>query len=143
MTMVDKTGVLEELVLGNSEVGGVIPTLERIISRGPPDSEDHDVALGDNADLLPALIPLGYIFIGRLLTEISIVAIGACGINISLFRICGILNVKTNDIVNGLSIFRKSFTHLLLHFWRTEVYAFRLFANISVIRTVDTVRVAI
>ena len=141
MAVVNKSGVLKELVLGNSEVGGFPPALERIISGGPSDSEDYDVAWGDNTDLLPALIPLGYIFIGGLLTEISIMAICAGGVDISLCRICGILNVKANDIVNGHSIFRKSFTHLPLHFWRTEVNAFRFFANICVVGTVDTVRV--
>lgn len=44
MAVVNKSWVLKELVLRNSEVGGFPPALERIISRGPSDSEDYDVA---------------------------------------------------------------------------------------------------
>ena len=89
VAVVDKSWVLEELVLRNPEVGGIFSSIERIISGGPPDSEDHDVPLGDNANFLPALIPLGYIFIGGFLAEIAILAIGTFRVDIGFFRIGG------------------------------------------------------
>ena len=64
VAVVDIARVLNELVLGDGEVGVAALPVEEVVGRGEPDPHHHHRPVGDQPHLLPSPVLLGHQLVG-------------------------------------------------------------------------------
>jgi hypothetical protein len=119
MAVVDITGILDELVLRNWEVGVATFTVEEVVSRGESDSHHHYGAISDQSDLLPTPVLLRYQLVADRTAYIFILIDTVRITVVSQFISFGfdqLKHIKTchRSIVSIGSVFRKSLVENLL-----------------------------